>query len=304
MRFKGLDLNLLLTLKTLLEERSVSTTAHKLNVTQPAVSTALKKLRDYFKDELLIVKGKQVLLSSHALEILPELTTLLENVDIFVSKSTRFNPESTTREFTLAANDYFCSVTLAPMLSKLVRVAPQVKVNIVALRSNINNDIRDGKVDLAFSPADTLAQDLYVETLYREGLAILTCKTNKHFRGKIKIKDIADAAQVLVDLTSSQQKSMLQKKLQELGIPIKVNINLPSFLVAPELILNTELITIVHKRLALKFSKNLPLLVSELPSEIASLSEFDYCMFSHPDRQDDPGLKWLKSMIKDQSKGI
>jgi len=301
MRFKGLDLNLLFTLKIVLEERSVSLAAAKLNVTQPAVSTALKKLRDYFKDELLIVKGKQTLLSSHALEILPELNALLDSVDIFVSKSAHFSPESTTREFTLAANDYFCSVALAPMLSKLVRVAPQAKVNIIALRTDVNEEILTGRVDLAFSPTDTLGHGLSAETLFREGLVILSCKSNSRFQGQAEVNDIAGSAQVLVDLTNgSQRKTIVQRKLQELGISVATNISLPSYLVAPELIQNTELITIVHRRLALKLCQHLPLQVVEMPPEIGPLAEFNYCMFSHPERDADPGLAWLKSMIRQQ----
>ena len=87
MRFKGLDLNLLYALDVLLEEKSVSKSAERLHLSQPAVSSALKRLRDYFNDPLLEQYGKKMIATPHAHLIQEELKAVLANVDMLISIS-------------------------------------------------------------------------------------------------------------------------------------------------------------------------------------------------------------------------
>ena len=300
MRFKGLDLNLLLTLQVLLDEHSVSAAAERLNVTQPAISSALKRLREYFNDELLIANGKQLVPSSHALQIAPQLNALLRDVDLFVSRNRHFSPTTLTRRFTLAANDYFCSVILAPLMTRLLAAAPQVELTIVPMDTSIPARINRAEVDLAFSPEDTIGEALASECLFQEGLAVLGCQSNTVFDGGLSVEDIRGAAHALVDLTGVSHKSLVRKKLRAMGINVNNQVTLPSFLIAPELIQNTPLITLVHRRLAKKLCQNLPLQLAELPAPMQALSEFDYCCYYHKARFSDPGLQWLLAQIRQQ----
>ena len=92
MRFKGLDLNLLVTLDVLIEERSVSRAAERLHLSQPSVSAALAKLRDYFNDPLLEIQGKRMVPTAHALQLRPVLAEVLGNVDRMIIQARHFDP--------------------------------------------------------------------------------------------------------------------------------------------------------------------------------------------------------------------
>lgn len=92
MRLKGLDLNLLVALDVLLEERSVSRAAERLYVRQPAASAALGRLRDYFKDDILVLHGKRMIPTSYAEDLQPEVRRILRQVDGMISMSTEFDP--------------------------------------------------------------------------------------------------------------------------------------------------------------------------------------------------------------------
>ena len=96
MRFKGLDLNLLAALDLLLEERNVSRAAERLHLTQPAVSAALARLRDYFGDPILAPQGKRMIPTAQALALQPMLKQLLSQVDTMVAQSTRFDPATSS----------------------------------------------------------------------------------------------------------------------------------------------------------------------------------------------------------------
>ncbi|HSI16835.1 MAG TPA: LysR family transcriptional regulator, partial [Sphingomonas sp.] len=106
MRFQGLDLNLLVALDVLIEERSVSRAAERLHLSQPAMSAALRRLRDYFNDPILAAHGKKMIPTPHALRLRGALRTLLTDVERMVSLSTQFDPATSQRRFRIGTSDY------------------------------------------------------------------------------------------------------------------------------------------------------------------------------------------------------
>ncbi len=85
MRFQKLDLNLLVVLDALLREHSVSRAARHLNLSQPAVSSALKRLRDYFNDDILVVQGKRMVPTAHAQSIAPLVSQILGEIEALIA---------------------------------------------------------------------------------------------------------------------------------------------------------------------------------------------------------------------------
>ncbi len=85
MRFKKLDLNQLVVLDALLRERSVSKAARELNLSQPAVSSALGRLREYFNDEILVVQGKCMVPTAHAQSLAPLVAQILRDIEALIA---------------------------------------------------------------------------------------------------------------------------------------------------------------------------------------------------------------------------
>ncbi len=85
MRFRKLDLNLLVVLDALLREHSVSKAAQLLNLSQPAVSSALKRLREFFNDEILVVQGKRMVPTALALKIAPLVSRILADTEALIA---------------------------------------------------------------------------------------------------------------------------------------------------------------------------------------------------------------------------
>src|SRR4051812_31516925 len=119
MRFKGLDLNLLLALQVLLEERSVTRAARRLNVSQPAMSAALARLRDYFDDELLVAHGKRMHPTAHAERLAGPVAQLLGDIDGLLTANARFDPRETRRRFVIVASDYITTAVIGPLTQRL-----------------------------------------------------------------------------------------------------------------------------------------------------------------------------------------
>jgi DNA-binding transcriptional LysR family regulator len=130
MRLDNFDLNLLVAFEVLLEERSVTRAAKRLNVTQSAMSAALKRLRESFQDELLILHGKKMIPTQHALTLAPEVSTTLMRLKTLIATGTGFDPATSKRRFQINASDYITTVLLVPLIEHLQIEAPEIRLNL------------------------------------------------------------------------------------------------------------------------------------------------------------------------------
>lgn len=129
--FRGIDLNLLVTLLVLLRERSVSRAAASLHLGQPAVSGALARLRDTFKDPLLVRGPAGMLPTPRALALQAALGPALESIQAVVTDEPGFDPATLRRTFVLGMPDWIDTWLLAPLLARVTAQAPGVRVQVV-----------------------------------------------------------------------------------------------------------------------------------------------------------------------------
>ncbi len=113
MRFKGLDLNLLLAFDALLERRSVTRAAEHMHLSQAAMSSALGRLREFFGDELLVVSGKRMYPTAFAQTLRPQVREFVRQLDLLVSTLPGFDPATSQRAFRLIASDTACASHLS-----------------------------------------------------------------------------------------------------------------------------------------------------------------------------------------------
>lgn len=297
MRFKGLDLNLLVALDVLLEERSVSRAAKRLYLSQPAMSAALKRLREYFNDELLTQTGKRMVPTPHAMQVSEQIKTVLHDVEALISRSTLFHPESSHRRFSIAASDYIATVLLAPLLRKLFRNAPGLQFNILPPGDTTASLLDQGKLDLVILPKSQLSVSHPDILLFEERFVIVGCASNPLFQNTLSEEDFYDASHVVVKLGRVRPASIAQTAIDSRGRERKEAVLAASFLLAPELVLNSPHLTVMHERLALKFSEVLPIKIAEMPFDLEPMSE--HLQYNQA-RETDPGLKWLIKMIEEQ----
>ena len=131
MRFKGLDLNLLIALDALLTERNVSVAARKVFLSQSAMSGALSRLREHFGDELLVPVGRRMVLTSAAELLAEPLRQLVLQIEATVGASLKFEPSKSTRTFVVHASDYITEVVLNHVVPMIAQEAPGVVLEIV-----------------------------------------------------------------------------------------------------------------------------------------------------------------------------
>ena len=154
MNIAKIDLNLLVYLDVLLREGSVTKAANQLSITQPAMSNGLKRLRDLFKDPLLVRTSDGMTPTKRALELQPTIRDVLSKLESSIQPETEFNPETSTRTFRIMASDYAESTLLLELIEELSYKAPNITLDLITPSDGTFHDVEQGKVDMAINRFD------------------------------------------------------------------------------------------------------------------------------------------------------
>ena len=295
MRFKGLDLNLLVALDALLDEKNVTKAAGRLNLSQPAMTAALGRLREYFDDPILKLHGKRMVPTPHALIIHEDLKNILGNVDSLISKTASFEPATSSRKFTITASDYVSQVIFIPLLRKLNSAAPDIKVELLPPADSTHELLNQGRIDLKLAPKQMLSDNFPSEFLFSERFVVVGCKTNPIFKNCLSEEEFYESGQVVVQLGRRLPLSVTNQMLEERKKPRETDVTVSSFLLAPEMVVGTDRLTVMHERLANIFAERLPIAITEVPFTFPPLEEY---VQYHSTRADDTGIRWMIDQIK------
>ncbi|MEM6812110.1 MAG: LysR family transcriptional regulator, partial [Pseudomonadota bacterium] len=167
--FRNIDLNLLIVFLTLLQERSVSKTAIKLNMTQPAVSQSLKRLKHLLKDDLFIRSGRNIEPTETALSYQSDLEHLFEQMDHMFHEKENFDPQTYNGHIKIGLPEY-CAIPFIPALQKILsKEAPHIR--ITTLNTNIMNAyemLQSKTIDFAIGRFENMPKSIEQTDLYHE----------------------------------------------------------------------------------------------------------------------------------------
>ncbi len=294
MRLKGLDLNLLVALDILLEERSVSRAAERLHLSQPAASAALGRLRDYFHDELLVLHGKRLIPTSYAESLVPEVKRILSQVENLIALSSDFDPAKSERLFRLMSSDYILNVLITPLITSIQDRAPNVKFNMRLSQEIVKTEFERGKIDLMIVPDEYMSIQHPSELLFEERHVVVGWNENS-FLDKRKIKKaFFEAGHITVSMGPEGGPPFLERHLAKLGYQRHIDINAPHFSAVPWLLLETDRLAVMQERLAKKFCTVFPLKMLPLPFEFPLMR---IMVQYHSARAGDQGLVWLRQCL-------
>jgi DNA-binding transcriptional LysR family regulator len=294
MRFRGLDLNLLVALEALLGTRSVSRAAERLNLSQPAMSAALGRLRDYFRDELLVVQGKRMHPTAFAESLHPRLVEALQGLDGLVSTSTSFDPATSERGFRIAASDYIIAAVLAPVVARLATVAPKIRVDFVVPGDFINQLLDEGKLDLVITPEDFISRTHPADLLFEERHVVAGWSGNPLFQKALSEQAFYAHGHVAVAFGAQRTAAFSDREIELRGQPRRVEVIANSFTLLPWLLVGTDRLAVMHERLARSMADHFPIAIAELPFEMPAMREM---VQYHRARGGDDGLTWLRQQI-------
>ena len=299
MRFKGLDLNLLVTLDVLIEERSVSRAAERLHLSQPSVSAALAKLRDYFNDPLLEIQGKRMVPTAHAMQLRPVLADVLGNVDRMIIQARHFDPVTSDRWFHVCLSDYLSTVLFPRLVPLLQKQAPRIRLELLPPSQLALERLEQGEIDVALLPQENCLPDHPAELLFEEHFVVVGWAGNPLLEQPIDEAAYFAARHVAVRVGTGPRRSFAEDQLQQRGRERQVEVVASSFVQVPELLLGTARLTVMHERLAQALAARLPLAFQPMPFEFPVMREM---IQYHRGRISDASLGWLIARLREAAR--
>lgn len=302
MRFKKLDLNLLVVLNALLDERSISRAAEKLFLSQPATSNALARLRQFFNDDLLVSSGRQLILTPRGKELVEPVREVLMRIDSTIATQPVFEPATESRAFTLLVSDYSTSVLIPPLLETLYREAPRLRINLRDQIGRPGEALEQGEADFLVSPSQYLSKEHPSVALFEEDYVCVTWEGNTRIRNELSFDDYLSCGHVTATFANSNPLPTFEGWfIESFDVSRRVEVTVPSMTALPALVVGTDRIATVHRRIALRARQTLPIKMWEPPPKIPRLVQM---LQWHKHRSDDPAIGWIRDKIIAVAAGV
>lgn len=298
MRLDNFDLNLLIAFDVLLEERSVTRAARRLNLTQSAMSASLKRLREAFHDEILVQHGKKMIPTHQAMELAPRVSEAILQLRSLISAGMTFDPATSQRRFRIEASDYITTVLIVPLLAILQREAPGVRLDLSLPDHGSAERMASGHLDLLLTPEEFLEGEHPKDLLFEERHVVVGWSGNPLMRGRITERAFLESGFVAVRM--SGRDTFIESALRERGIHRRIEVTAPSFIQAPWLLPGTNRLALMHERLANIVAPGSSLAIAEPPIELPLMREM---MQSHAARTGDAALRWLRGKLLALARG-
>jgi DNA-binding transcriptional LysR family regulator len=165
----AIDLNLLVAFEALLEERSVTKAAERLQIGQPAMSASLNRLRVLFEDELFVRLGRQMQPTLKAQAIAPGILAALHQIRQTITTSQPFDPRFSDRTFTIGSSDYTSFVLVPPLLAFSQQSAPFLKFQMIEFnKDRVGELLEQGMIDVALGVFPDLPRKTQRESIFEE----------------------------------------------------------------------------------------------------------------------------------------
>ena len=292
MRLDNFDLNLLIAFDILVEERSVTRAARRLNLTQSATSAALKRLREAMQDEILVQHGKKMIPTAHALRLAPQVSAAIAQLRSLISASSAFDPRTSTRRFLIKASDYITTVLFVRLLAVLAREAPGIRLDLTLPTAGSSERLSNGDLDLLLTPEDFMPPDHPRELLFEERHVVVGWSGNPVMQRPLTEDDFFASGHVAVRI--SGRDTFIESALRKYGERRRIEVTAPSFIQAPWLLPGTQRLALMHERLARLVAPPLSLAIAEAPVELPIMREM---MQYHTARSNDAALAWLRRRL-------
>jgi len=287
-------------LVALVSECHVTRAANKMGIGQPAMSTALSRLRELFGDPLLIKTTRGLEPTARALELAKRAQDAIELLSGAERITDTFDPATTSGHYQLMASEGVTAVLLPPLMEKLRSSAPNLRLTVgVGDILRASEFLRNGEVDLVLGFVQKPAQDLYQTAIYSQRLVCIASSGHPLIKGSLSFEQFIEATHVVwgaPPMSHPTLELMVDEALRRRGAYRNVALCLSSMRPSAAIVARTDLLAVVPERIATVASRILPLQTLPLPFEVNSV---DVTMLWHERWHHAPAHAWLRAQLRE-----
>lgn len=295
------DVHLLACLDALVSEAHVTRAAERMNMSQPAMSNALGRLRDLFTDPLLVRTANGMSPTERAEEIVNDLRPAIRTIDALLTSSGPFVPAQAALTFNIMTSDYGALMVLPNLMANLQREAPKVRIGIRYARPlQMREQLENGDTGVVLGFYQDVQEGLYSSVVHSDYIACIARKGRFGAADEIPTLDAymsskhAYFAGAGTDVVSTIER-MVDQTLLEQGLRRDIALRIANVMVLPHVVAQSDLLAALPRLGAERLSAGLPISIHPLPIKVP---EFKLAMIWHERTHQDPAHKWLRSAIR------
>jgi DNA-binding transcriptional LysR family regulator len=298
-----LDGYLMRALCVLMDERSVSRAARRLDQTQPAVSAALKRLRALFGDPLLVRDKLEMVPTARALLLAAQARVALDAMSRLVADPEAFDPAQATQSFRIASPDYLAPAVLAEITRRLHAEAPLCRVELHPLGAEFDSEraLADDTLDVIIGNWPEPPERLHLSLLIEDEMVCLMRRGHPLAEGELTEARYLAAQHVAPMRYSSVNRGVVETHLARLGVARDARVVVPYFGLAPYVVAQTDLLFTTARHFAEPFTALLPLVIVPAPTGFPAMR---FYQLWHERAHHAPAHRWLRALIGGVAKSL
>jgi DNA-binding transcriptional LysR family regulator len=300
MNLSALDLNLFVVLHAVLQERSATRAAERLNVTQSAVSNALARLRAVLGDPLVVRSGRGLVATPRAEELAPIVAQAIAYLEKAVDRGPSFVPRETTRTFTIAAADNHQTSEAPRIAAAFAAHLPRAELRMVSADYLAASDgLASGEIDVAFVPTMMLGPEQLGERVFEERATFVVRRDHPRVRGKITPKLFNELPHIDVEVVLGKTgigHRAAEQHWKSTGLTRKVAMRVPYFTTAAMVASRTDCVAGLPSRAAEVLCKSLPVKIARTTFSLPSMS---ISLTWHARTDADAGARYFRRLVVD-----
>jgi DNA-binding transcriptional LysR family regulator len=290
------DTYLLRVLTTLVAERSVSRTAIKLNQSQPAISAALKRLREIVHDPLLVRDKGTMMPTQRALELDKSARIALEEIHRMIVGPARFDPAGSEQTFRIGSPDFLSVFFMSRVVEDFRRQAPGARLSVhpLGVAFDYEQALAQGELDVVIGNWPRPPEALHLAVILEDDLVCLLARDHPYARRGMTSEQYLNAAHLVPVPYSVAHRGVVETHLASMRVRRNATVMLPFFNMAPYLLPNTDLIFTTSRHFAQYYADILPLAIVEAPIPFPRMR---FYQLWHERTHHSQPQQWLRSLL-------
>lgn len=295
--FDKIDLHLIRVLHTVLTERSVSKAAVRLGMHQPAVSAALKRLRDLAGDPLLVRSGPGMIPTDAGLRMVSPSAHILRAAEVLFTDARGFDPQTACNTFRIAASDYLDPLFLPRLVAQIKTHAPLCQVEILPLSGNAyyHAHLAQGDVDVVIGNWQETPDELHMGRLFGDEVVCLVHQDHPAVRRGWDTAAWLQAEHIAPTPMHPGAKGVIDDHLESLGLQRNITARCGYFGLIPAMVASSLLVLTTGRQYCERFLDVLPVKILACPVEFPRLM---YYQLWHERSHTSAAAVWLRERVK------
>jgi len=292
-----IDVYLLRVLVALVSDRSVSRVAVRMNQTQPAISAALRRLREAFGDPILVRERGSMVPTERAMLLRDRARGVLLDIDRMLAGPEEFDPASTAMTFTVASPDYLAASFMADVVARFRAEAPNARLVVHPLTADFDYEraLAQGELDIVIGNWPQPPDRLHLSLLLEDELVCLMGKRNPLAKkNALTLERYLAAAHVVPVPLAMSHRAVVETHLAGLRVSRDARVVVPYYAVAPHLVVDSDLLFTTARHFAMQFVRTLPVVAVPAPEGFPRMR---FYQLWHDRSQHQAAHRWLRGLL-------